>query len=207
MAQSNEAWIMYRVRKTAVQLCHDRGYYVSQDELDESFEDFLAKFSAPDETIKRSELSIFVTKDSGTDTLLVSFADEEKIGTGFLKNTMGQLEKEKCKHCIIISKGALTPSAKQFISQDSNDVRFEHFLDRELVINVTEHELVPVHVVLSEEEKQSVLSKYMVRENQLPRMLTSDPVARYFGLQRGVLVRIIRNSETAGRYVTYRLVV
>jgi len=100
----------------------------------------------------------------------------------------------------------VTGFAKQAIAEMTEKYKIEQFIETELLVNITDHILVPKHLKLSQEEKRGLLEKYKLKETQLPRIQVNDPVARYFGLERGQVVKIVRTSETAGRYVTYRLV-
>ena len=80
-------------------------------------------------------------------------------------------------------------------------------MQEELLVNITHHQLVPKHSVLQDSEKAELLKRYRAKESQLPKIQCEDPVAKYFGVRRGQVMKIIRLSETAGRYVTYRLAV
>jgi len=73
--------------------------------------------------------------------------------------------------------------------------------------NITRHELVPEHVILSDDEKQHILTKYDIDPSQLPKMITTDPVALSIGAKSGEIVKIIRESHTANKSIAYRLVV
>ena len=79
------------------------------------------------------------------------------------------------------------------------------WLDK-LVINITKHELVPSHRIISEENKKSLLVKFDINSyNQLPIILKTDPVAKFIGMKRGDVCEIKRPSETSGEYIYYRL--
>lgn len=75
-------------------------------------------------------------------------------------------------------------------------------------IDILKHELVPPHIILSEEEKEEVMKKYKVKNlKQFPRILSSDPVVKALGGKPGDLIKIIRKSKTAGETIYYRVVV
>ncbi|MCP9261868.1 DNA-directed RNA polymerases I, II, and III subunit RPABC1 [Dirofilaria immitis] len=199
-----ETYKLWRVRKTVMQMCHDRGYLVTQEELDQTLENFKETFGdKPSERHpSRNELTVLVAhNDDPTDQMFVFFPEDSKIGIKTIKAICQQMQEQAITRAIIVVQTGMTPSAKQAIADMAPKYTLEQFLEAELMVNITEHELVPEHVVMTNEEKNELL------DTQLPRIQQSDPVARYFGLRRGQVVKIIRPSETAGRYITYRLVV
>jgi len=67
--------------------------------------------------------------------------------------------------------------------------------------------LVPKHEILPAEQAKEVLEKYRVTPHQLPLIKASDPVAKAIGAKPGQILRITRDSPTAGRATAYRYVV
>ncbi|XP_022087343.1 DNA-directed RNA polymerases I, II, and III subunit RPABC1 [Acanthaster planci] len=210
MNDEEETYKLWRIRKTLMQLCHDRGYLVTQDELDQTLEQFKDQFGdkPSEDRPGRKDLTILVAhNDDPTDQMFVFFPEEPKVGIKTIKAYCQRMQDENISRAIIVVQQGMTPSAKQSLS-DMAQCKYvlEQFLEAELLINITEHEFVPEHVVMTTEEKAELLARYKLKEHQLPRIQQGDPVARYFGLKRGQVVKIIRPSETAGRYISYRLV-
>lgn len=74
-------------------------------------------------------------------------------------------------------------------------------------IDPTHHELVPEHIVLTDEEVEELLETYKITKDKLPLMRAGDPVAKAIGVKPGQVVKIIRKDSPAGKAVTYRLVI
>ncbi len=74
-------------------------------------------------------------------------------------------------------------------------------------IRLQDHILVPKHEVLSKEEAEEVLKTLGVKPEQLPKIREDDPIAKEIGAKVGDIVRIIRESPTAGKSIVYRLVI
>lgn len=83
----------------------------------------------------------------------------------------------------------------------------EYFMEAELMFDITEHSLVPKHEILTKEEKAALFSKYRLNGLMLPQIKSSDPVARFLGMQAGQVAKITRKTKGDGTCITYRIVI
>jgi len=75
-------------------------------------------------------------------------------------------------------------------------------------INLSNHELIPKHIVLSQKEKEEVMKMYGIKRlNQFPKISKSDPIVSMIEAKQDDLIKIIRKSNTAKESVYYRVVI
>ncbi|KAL1860403.1 hypothetical protein VTK73DRAFT_7358 [Phialemonium thermophilum] len=224
---AKEVTRLWRAWRTVHEMVEDRGYELAEEEVKISLDRFRQEYTNADGSPNRAKMQFSARPSeamikkftppptpSNPDpapecgTIWVEFLqDKGSIGVGLMKKFVQHCAANNFKAGILITAAALSSQARKVISVTQQYTQIECFLEEDLLVNITHHELVPKHILLSREEKSALLKRYHLKETQLPRILQKDPIARYLGLKRGQVVKIIRNSETAGRYASYRLCV
>ena len=128
MDDEAETYKLWRIRKTVMALCHDRGYLVScddscdttnctlikhstlnqqvtQDELDQTLDQFKVSFGdKPSERRPaRSDLIILVAhNDDPTDQMFVFFPEEAKVGIRTIRSYCKRMQEENITRAIIV---------------------------------------------------------------------------------------------------------
>ena len=75
-----------------------------------------------------------------------------------------------------------------------------------LQYNILEHELVPPHRVMDDNEKKSLYAKYGIdSDDKLPEISVFDPVAQLYCMRPGQVCEIKRPSQTALTTLAYRI--
>ena len=76
---------------------------------------------------------------------------------------------------------------------------------KELQFNISKHFLVPKHEIIDDTETKRLIEVYNLKSKlQFPLIRSDDPMARYLGMKSGEIVKITRNSPTAGTTIVYR---
>jgi DNA-directed RNA polymerase subunit H len=74
------------------------------------------------------------------------------------------------------------------------------------MVDVSQHELVPDHIILDEPEVESVLDEYGLNRTDLPKIKYNDP-ALPDDASPGDVLKIVRDSRTTDTAISYRLVI
>lgn len=186
---------MPTIRENVVTMLRNRGYEHFEDAEGEDGERIIAE-----------------GEGLRTPTLIVFFPETPKIGIKTLRDYRTEMVERGISSAIVVIKEGLTSFAKNtvdsFSQEAENPVTIEIFAESQFYIDIVSHELQPHFEVVSPDEASQIIAKYKVTGNKaitLPKILGTDPVARYYGLRKGDLLRITRLSETAGEYVSYRV--
>ena len=73
-------------------------------------------------------------------------------------------------------------------------------------IDIQEHMLVPTHEIMTEDEIADEFNDVEYDFKDLPKIRSEDPVVKAIDAKPGDVLRITRESQTAGVFVTYRIV-
>jgi DNA-directed RNA polymerase subunit H len=125
------------------------------------------------------------------------------VGVRFVNQLKKIMETEGAEKGILIAGDRYSYSAKVLAKKRGIELIPRFFPS----FNIFDHVLVPKHEILTQKEREEILAQYRVQPHQLPWIRASDPAVRAIGAKPGDIVRIIRDSPTAGKYVSYRYVI
>ncbi|GAB2267151.1 DNA-directed RNA polymerase V subunit 5A [Dionaea muscipula] len=193
----------YLARRTALEMLRDRGYSVPASEIDISLADFRSTYGPRPEP-ERLRFSTYLRDDPNKKIMLI-FSGPSVVKVDAIRAIMGQIaNKEGLAGLILVLQNHITNQAQKAI--DLVSFKVEIFQITDLLVNITKHVLKPKHRVLSEREKQKLLKKYSLEEKQLPKMSHKDAIARYYGLEKGKVVKVMYSGEITQSHATYRCV-
>ena len=113
------------------------------------------------------------------------------------------LDKYNKYHKFIIISSISKKAYKQFDDYPNTQV----FQEIELMVNILEHDLQPKFKLLNKLEYDEYFKTFDNKKREMPRIVDSDPVARYFGAKIGDIFEITRPSVTTSEAISYRIVV
>jgi DNA-directed RNA polymerase subunit H len=76
-----------------------------------------------------------------------------------------------------------------------------------MAIDVSDHEAVPEHRIMEEDEVEELLEKYDTEKEKLPKIQRTDAALKQMDPEVGDVIEIKRDSPTAGETTYYRVVI
>lgn len=206
---------IFKSRKIILEMLEIRGGDISpyenqtQEELNILFQQHGSKSNSEFDT-----LDILVENKKDENKIMIKYLTNTKVRNQNIISCIDEIYEsdiiDKKDVLVIITRdkinyqGTLVEYINRIFSQDKI---FAQVLSlNNLLFNITDHELVPKYRIMTQDEKNNIISKlYLENEEQLPNILVTDPVAKFYGVRVGDVCEIEYNNHTNGKNKFYRL--
>ncbi|KAK1378487.1 DNA-directed RNA polymerase RPB5 subunit, eukaryote/virus [Heracleum sosnowskyi] len=203
---SVETHRLYLARRTVLEMLKDRGYGVDETDIDMSLAEFRTRFGEVASQGLLDRLRFSVSRISQpSQKVLVVFCGTDEIRKQAMSTLLFQLSHDSSRPRILLVLQSKMNSHAQKLAAESS-FQIETFPITDLLVNFTKHQLLPKHEILSAEEQQSLLKKLNVQPSQMPRMLETDPIVKYYGLEKGQILKVTFHGPSTAALVTYRCI-
>ena len=135
--------------------------------------------------------------------VMLCILGEKTIGISYVRELKELVDKEGAAKGIMVVSGKYTYSSKSTADQ----LGLELIQPKLPAFDVFEHELVPRHEILPEEERRKVLARFHTEPYKFPWIKATDPIMIILGAEPGDIVKVAGKSQTAGKFELYRYVV
>ena len=196
-----EKQTLYKVRKTVLEMIHDRGVTVPSDE-NITFEQFTVKYD-------NNNLDIYINDTFKNLKYYVFFHNDVKnFSKSDLKAIINKIilnyDDQNINLILILKEKENNAITKELTKEVYKNV--EVFLRKNMIFNITHHVFQPKFSILTKEEETELVEKYYTTKSKLPKMSKHDPIAKYYGMKPEQVCKIIRRSPEVGESVYYRLI-
>ncbi len=156
-----------------------------------------------DKIEREDEKIVFYTSRGDKRYIILCVLGQKTIGISYVRELKDLVDKEEATKGILVGNGRYTYSAKS----TSEQIGMELIPPTLPTFDLFEHEHVPKHEILTEDERKEVLERFHAKPYQFPWIKATDPISIILGAEPGDIVRAIGKSSTAGRSESYRYVV
>lgn len=139
------------------------------------------------------------------DNMKIIYYMNSKFKVQELRKYIQPSENENITEILLIFKDKINNFNSKNIEEFDN-IHLQVFLLKELLFNVSKHQLVPKHEVIRDpDEIDALVKKFNLKSKlQFPAILKTDPMAKYLNIYSGELVKVTRVSPSAGESILYR---
>ena len=151
----------------------------------------------------KNAISLTIKMKDNQKAFIWAVTTDGTVGVAYVTQLKKAMDDAKVEKGIVTTIGKYTHTAKTRSKQSGIELIPKIFPS----FKIFDHDFVSKHKLLTPEEKEKILEKYKMKPYKLPQINAYDPAIIAVGGKPGDIVRVIRKSPTAGKYVSYRYVI